>query len=213
MPGQFPKYFSELFGRQNFGPAQSLASDDELDAITKGAPRLLRIRLAQALSVLEYCLRQNPHISETWKELLEMFLTSKTELKKYIGVRTLPDGTNVEVPMVVDTLHFKYPELKNVVFELERVLEEIENFDPALYKCVKVSKSLQSERGKKSKRGPIYFDGIDAVIDQIVADKGLESLQKKSVSDIIRQVQIRWNGDVCPSESTIRRAVKIKISR
>lgn len=211
MPGQFPKYFRELFGRQNFGPAQSLASDDELDAITKGAPRLLRIRLAQALSTLEYCLRQNPHISETWKELLEMMLASQSELKKYAAVRTLPDGTKANVPMVVNTLRFKYPELKNVVFELGRVISEIENFDPALYKCVKVSKSLQSERGKKSRRGPKYFNDIGAVIDQIIADKKLESLRQKKMSDIVRQIQIRWNGDVCPSESTIRRAVKIKI--
>jgi hypothetical protein len=213
MPGQPPKYFSKWGGKPNFGPAQSLASDDELDAIAEGAPQLLRIRLAQALSTLEYCLRQNPHVSENWKELLEMMRRSKTELKKYIGVRTLPDGTNVEVPMVVDSLRFKYPELKSAVFDLGRVLTEIENFDPDLYKCVKVSKSLQSERGKKSRRGPKYSNGIDAVFDILVADKGLESLRKKNVSDIIKMVQTRWENGACPSDSTIRRAAKIKFSK
>ena len=56
-----------------------------------------------------------------------MMRRSKAELKKYIGVRTLPDGTSVEVPMVVDSLRFKYPELKSAVFELGRVLGCVDN--------------------------------------------------------------------------------------
>lgn len=186
MPRQFPKYFSELFGRQSFGPAQSLASDDELDAITKGAPRLLRIRLAQALSVLEYCLRQNPHISETWKELLEMFLTSKTELKKYIGVRTLPDGTNVEVPMVVDALHFKYPELKNVVLELGRVISEIENLDTSLYMSAVIYNEAQriSASGKKID-GDVDEKVVEALTkaDYVNAKHGDKGKIKRGIAD------------------------------
>jgi hypothetical protein len=65
MPRQLPKYFSKWGGKPNAGPDQSLASDDELDAITKDVPQLLRIRLAQALSMLEYCLSANSGASWT----------------------------------------------------------------------------------------------------------------------------------------------------
>jgi len=210
MPRQLPKYFSKWGGKPNAGPDQSLASDDELDAITKDVPQLLRIRLAQTLSMLEYCLRLNPHVSENWQELLEIMWNSETELKECIGVRTLPDGTNVEFPMLVDSLCFKYPELKGAVIELGQVLTEIENFDPALYKSVKVSKSLQGERGAKSKRGPKYFGEINFVLEKIIAAKGPEYMRKKNDSDIVRLVQTYWKEGDCPSDSTIRRVVKKK---
>ena len=205
-----PEFFSQFGEKPNFGPTQSLASDEELDAITKGLPRLLRIRLAQALSSLEYCLKQNPHISENWKQLIETWRNSKCEMKTTNGIYQLPDGTTITFPILIDKLSFKYSELRNEVFNLARVLTEIECFDPALYKCARVSKILQSERGKKSRRGPKYLNAIDIILNKIASEKGGNCLREGNTSNIVRMVQIRWDGDDCPSDSTIRRAVKIK---
>jgi hypothetical protein len=131
---------------------------------------------------------------------------SETELKECIGVRTLPDGTNVEFPMLVDSLCFKYPELKGAVIELGQVLTEIENFDPALYKSVKVSKSLQGERGAKSKRGTaLDYEKIDLVLNTVYRANA-------SVSSVISWFHGRWQEEFdaldLPSDSSLRKRIK-----
>lgn len=132
-------------------PFAGLVSDDEIAAMTADVPQILQDSLIWAFFGLERVLQRNPHITETWRELVAAYRADTTATHD-VGVFKFPDGEIIEITLLFDcSSGFRYKAIDDAVARLVSALDEIEKFDPEKYKSKLVDSSYQSIRAQRGR--------------------------------------------------------------
>lgn len=142
-----------------------LVSEDDLDSLTAGYPRFLRNNLDWAFWGLERVLQRNPHITETWRDLVSMY-RAEASPKYDTLVCTTIDGETLEVPALIDRTGFKYREIEPAILNLVQELDAISNFDPSLHMSDVIYREAQRISASGSK---VDGDTNSKIVEEIEA--------------------------------------------
>lgn len=202
------KQFREMYGYdyekdQNEGAKLCrVITEGELDALTEGYPAFLRHDLDWAFAGLEIFLRRNPHVTESWRELVKMFRETAGPQPATLMCKTAY-GVEFKTKVLIDSNSFKYPDLGLGLSGLVDALDAIANFDPSKHMSAVIYKEAQRIAAKR---------GADAKHDgptgkRIAKDKIREiwSLGKYSSRDVCAEQEC---AALNMSFSTARKALR-----
>ena len=109
--------------------APRIISEQELDELTDGLPERWRNELDWAFLAFEIALSRVPHVTESWRDLVQLF--RETSGPRPATVIRKTNGGVVFSDALVDSCSFPYPELRFALRNLVDALDAIANFDPA----------------------------------------------------------------------------------
>lgn len=163
MNGKSVKQLRELYGYEpsegdaDEGANQRIITEEELDSLTAGYPVFLRNNLDWAFFGLERVLKRNPHITESWQELVRTFRETSGPRPATVICKT-EYGVVFKSKALIDSYSFKYPELNFALFDLVEALDAITNFDPSNHMSeviYKEAKRIAQQRAADAKHdGP-----------------------------------------------------------
>ena len=136
MIGKSVKQLWEMYGYEpsegnaDDGANQRIITEEELDSLTAGYPVFLRNNLDWSFFGLERVLERNPHITESWQELVKTFRETSGPRPATLVCKT-KYGVVFKSEALIDSHSFKYPELNFALFDLVEALDAITYFDPS----------------------------------------------------------------------------------
>jgi len=135
--------------RQAFGyeAQKRLITEDDLNSLAGGYPVFLRDNLDWAFWWLERILGRNPHIKETWQELVSMYRESSSPQSGTV-LCDIGDGETRELPAKIDRSRFRYREIEAAVMGLIEALDAIKNFDPSKFMSDVLYKEADRIKGR-----------------------------------------------------------------
>jgi len=153
MIGKSVKQLRELYGydsnegNADDGANQRIITEEEFDSLTEGYPVFLRNNLDWSFFGLERVLKRNPHITESWQELVKTFRETSGPRPATLACKT-KYGVVFKSKALIDSHSFKYPELNFALFNLVEALDAITNFEPSKHMCAVLHKEAQKQTAK-----------------------------------------------------------------